>query len=73
MNSLPDMLPRFGVDLTILLSSVSLTLFGQTTPTGAPFQIATPSNGEPIPSKIDFAVAVEAGWLHPNPWMKTFG
>jgi len=33
------------------------------TPAGAPFQIATPSNGEAIPSKIDFAVAVEAGSL----------
>jgi len=30
------------------------------TPAGAPFQIA---NGEAIPSKIDFAVAVEAGSL----------
>src|SRR6267143_6145770 len=72
MTSLPDMLPRFGVDLTILLSSVSLTLFGQTTPTGAPFQIATPSNGEPIASKIDFAVAVEAGWLHPKSMDENF-
>jgi len=34
------------------------------TPAGAPpFQIVTPSNGEAIPSKIDFAVAVEAGSL----------
>ena len=63
MNSLPDMVPRFGVGLTILLLSVSLTLFGQIAPAGAPFQIATPSNDGAIPSKIDFAVAVEAGSL----------
>ena len=72
MKSLLDMLHRFGVGLTILLSSVSLTLFGQTAPAGAPFQIATPSNGEAIPSKIDFAVAVEAGWLHPKSMDENF-
>ena len=72
MNSLPDILPRFGVGLTILLSSVSLMLFGQTAPAGAPLQIATPSNDEAIPPKIDFAVAVEAGWLHPKSMDENF-
>src|SRR5436190_18183974 len=72
MNSLPDMAPGFGVGLTILLSSVSLMLFGQTAPAGAPLQIATPSNDEVIPSKIDFAVAVEAGWLHPKSMDENF-
>ena len=72
MNSLPDILPRFGVGLTILLSSVSLMLFGQTAPAGAPLQIATPSNDEAIPPKIDFAVAVEVGWLHPKSMDENF-
>jgi hypothetical protein len=60
------MLPRLGVGTTILLWRVSLALHGQTPLIGAPFQIDTPSNNHATPCKTDFAVAVEAGWLHPR-------
>lgn len=64
------MLPRIGI--TILLSSVSLALLGQTPPAGEPFQTSTPSGREAIPPKMDFAVAVEAGWLHPKSMDENF-
>jgi hypothetical protein len=66
------MLPRFGVGITILLSSVLLGLLGQTTPEGGPLQISTSSSGEATPPEMDFAVAVEAGWLHPKSMDENF-
>jgi hypothetical protein len=70
MKNLRGALPGFGVGIKILLSSVSLALLGQSPPAGGPFQISTPSNGEATPSEMDFVVAVETGWLHPDLRMK---
>jgi hypothetical protein len=70
MNNLSATVSRFGMSIAILLSNVSLVLFGQTDPTSAPFQIATPSAART--STMDFAVAVEAGWLHPKSMDENF-
>ena len=72
MNSLPGTLPRFGVGIIVLLSSVSHALLGQGPPAAEPFQISTPSNGQATPLKMDFVVAVEAGWLHPKSMDENF-
>jgi hypothetical protein len=65
------MLPRFSAGLTVL-SSVSLALLGQSAPIGAPFQNSRPSNSDVRLPKIEFAVAVEAGWLHPRTMDENF-
>jgi hypothetical protein len=72
MNSLLGTLPGFGVGMIVLLLSMSFGLLGQSPPATEPFQISTPSNGEATPPKMDFAVAVEAGWLHPKSMDENF-
>jgi hypothetical protein len=65
------MLPRFSAGLAVF-SSMFLALLGRAAPKAAPFQNLTPSNSDVIPPKIEFAVAVEAGWLHPRTMDENF-
>jgi hypothetical protein len=71
-KSLPGSLSNLSVGITILLSSVSLAVLGQTAPAHAPLQISTPSNNGATAAKLAFAVAVEAGWLHPKSMDENF-
>jgi hypothetical protein len=57
---------------TILFSIVLLALISQTAFAGEPFETSTTSTGDATPPKLDFEVAVEAGWLHPKSMDENF-
>jgi hypothetical protein len=72
MKSPQGTLPRCGVGITTRLSIVLLTLIRQTVGAGEPLDHSTASTDTAAPPKLDFAVAVEAGWLHPKSMDENF-
>jgi len=62
----------FGAGITILFWIALLVLVRQITPAPNPSEISTPSTAEAAPLKLDFTVAVEAGWLHPKSMDENF-
>jgi hypothetical protein len=72
MKSSEGTLPRFGAGITIRLSIVLLALIRQTVVAGEPLDGSTASTAKVTPPKLDFAVAVEAGWLHPKSMDESF-
>jgi hypothetical protein len=72
MKDLRGALPGFGVGITILFWIVLLAFIRQTVPAGEPFEVSTPSTAKAAPPNLDFAVAVEAGWLHPKSMDENF-
>ncbi len=61
----------FGSGISILFWTVWLALIGQIAPTHKQSEISTPSVTAAQP-KLDFAVALEAGWLHPKSMDENF-
>jgi hypothetical protein len=72
MKHLRGPLPGFGVGITILFLIVLIALIPQIAPAGEPFEVSTPSSSKAALPKPDFAVAVEAGWLHPKSMDENF-
>jgi hypothetical protein len=62
----------FGAAITILFSIVWLALVGQIAPADKQSEISTPLAPDAAQPKLDFAVALEAGWLHPKSMDENF-
>lgn len=62
----------FGAGTTILFWIVLLVLIRQIAPADKPSEISTQSPPSAARPKLDFAVAVEAGWLHPKSMDENF-
>ena len=72
MKHLRGALPGFGVGIAIFFWIVLFALIRQTVPAEEPFEVSTPSIDKTAPPELDFAVAVEAGWLHPKSMDENF-
>jgi len=72
MKHLRGPLPGFGVGITILFLMVLIALIPRIAPASEPFEVSTPSSSKATLPKLDFAVAVEAGWLHPKSMDENF-
>jgi hypothetical protein len=66
------MLLGFGAGITILFWIALLALIRQIAPAPKPSEISTPSTPNAARLKLDFAVAVEGGWLHPKSMDENF-
>jgi len=66
MKHLRGILLGFGAEITILFWIALLALISQIAPAGKPSEISTTLSPKAAPSRLDFTVAVEAGWLHPK-------
>jgi len=72
MKHLRGILLGFGAGITILFWIALLALIKQIAPAPKPSEISTPSTPEAASSKLEFTVAVEAGWLHPKSMDENF-
>jgi len=72
MKDLRRMSVGFGAGTTILFWIVLLVLIRQIAPAHKPSEISTQSPPSAARPKLDFAVAVEAGWLHPKSMDENF-
>lgn len=66
------MLPKVGAGTAVFLAVMLFALSGQTVPPGGPLKSSTQSTGKASAVTLEFAVAVEAGWLHPRTMEEDF-
>jgi hypothetical protein len=72
MKDVRGMLLRFGTGITILFCIVWLLLIRQIALSQKPPETSPQSSANAVPPKLDFAVAIEAGWLHPRSMDENF-
>jgi hypothetical protein len=65
-SDLKNMLPKVGAGAAVYIALLLFALSGQTVPAGEALKNSTQSIGNAASVTLEFAVAVEAGWLHPR-------